>query len=138
MDSAIDVRRIAGSETIDLRHRVMWPDAPRKHVILEGDEEALHYGAFFEGGLVGVGSFFVDDKRVRLRKMAVDVQCQGRGIASRLLSVAMDDLRASGFHEIWCDARTSALNFYRKNGFSIDTKTFQKHGLDYVIATRVF
>lgn len=136
MTCTLTFKKLAPEETIDLRHRVMWPDAPRTSVILQKDASALHIGAFMAGTLVAVGSFFPQDGSVRLRKLAVEDTFQGKGIASQLLDFAILQLQQDGHSQIWCDARVSALGFYRRNGFEIDPIVFQKQGLDYVIARK--
>lgn len=134
--STLDIREIDAADTIDLRHKVMWPDRPKSHVILKGDATAIHFGGFMGETLIAVASFFPDDNRHRLRKLAVDDAFQGNGFASALLSHACDHLRQLGSTQIWCDARVSAVGFYTRNGFQIDGDVFEKHGLDYVIARR--
>ena len=131
----IEVRRIAPEETVDIRHRVMWPDRPRSDVLLPGDQDALHFGAILSGTLIGVGSFFQDGAAYRLRKLAVEPAFQGKGIASTLIEVATQHLRTNGCTSIWCDARLSASEFYARIGFRLDPRVFQKNGLDYVVAT---
>lgn len=135
-DATLSVCRIRAEDTIDLRHRVMWPDLPRESVILTEDPDALHFGAYLDGVLVGVGSFFPDGKAVRLRKLAVDPEVQGHGIARALLEHAFGILVQQGYTNVWCDARVSALSFYRRLAFELDETVFVKQGLDYVKATR--
>ena len=114
----------------------MWPDLPKTDMTLQGDLTAVHFGAFHDGRLVGVGSFFQEAQSYRLRKLAVEPEFQGKGAAGQLLSVAMQHLQSQGCTKIWCDARVSASAFYARNGFQLGTKVFQKKGLDYVLATR--
>lgn len=132
----ITIRPIAAQETIDLRHRVMWPDLPRDDVILPEDADGVHFGAFRDAALVGVGSFFRKNTAVRLRKLAVDEAAQGQGIARQLLHAAFNHFRAEGCDTIWCDARTSATAFYCRCGFQLSPVVFQKRGKNYVVATR--
>ena len=132
----IEIRQIPAEDTLPLRQRVMWPDHPLEALRLEGDDCALHFGAFFEARLVGVGSFFADGATCRLRKLAVDMDMQGKGVATDLLSYASDHLHAAGFTAIWCDARVSAIGFYERLGFACEADIFQKQGLDYVVARR--
>lgn len=131
-----ETRIIQAAETIDLRHRVLWPDMPRGHVVLPQDGDATHFGAFLDRVLGGVGSFFKQGTAYQLRKLAVAHEFQGCGVASVLLGHAIEYLQTQGCNLIWCDARLSAADFYRKNGFVIEAEVFQKQGLDYVIAKR--
>lgn len=134
--TAITVQRIKAEDTVDLRHRVMWPNLPKQDVILPEDAFGLHYGAFLDHKLVGVGSVFIAGPKARLRKLAVEDRLQGRGIASHLLGCAFRALSAEGCTSVWCDARVSASDFYLRNGFSLSGQVFQKRGIDYVIASR--
>ena len=131
------IRPIKAQETIELRHQVMWPDLPKEAVVLPEDAEGLHFGAFLGEDLIGAGSFFFDDKRVRLRKLAVAEAHQGQNVATRLLSAAIKHLKAGGYESLWCDARVSASAFYERNGFCLSPDVFQKRGIDYVVAKRL-
>lgn len=84
----IRFRSIPADLTYDLRHKVLWPDSPIERVMVSGDEEALHIGAYEGEALIGVGSFFFDLPFVRLRKLAVLPEKQGRGIGSNLIRFA--------------------------------------------------
>jgi ribosomal protein S18 acetylase RimI-like enzyme len=132
----IDIKTIEAQDTIDLRHKVMWPELPKKDVMLPEDADGMHLGAFRDGQLIGVGSFFSEDKTVQLRKLAVDEAFQGQGIARCLLTQAFNLLTKNGFEVVWCHARVSATEFYRKIGFDLECEVFQKRGVDYVIARK--
>jgi ribosomal protein S18 acetylase RimI-like enzyme len=132
----MQIHPITAAETIDLRHRVMWPDHPKEHVIIDGDADAAHFGAIHQDKIIGVASFFTDGTSYRLRKLAVDQEFQRMGVASALLTTATTELRKMGCTQIWCDARKYASAFYQRNGFELGTETFQKNGMDYVKAYR--
>lgn len=131
----LEIRTITAAQTLDLRQRVLWPQKSRSEMILPKDDTALHFGAFQGGALVGVGSFFKDTEQTfRLRKMAVEPRVQGKGIARAVILAAATHIERIGGRSIWCDARVSAVGFYQKCGFSVDTIVFEKSGLDYVKA----
>ncbi|KAJ8522277.1 hypothetical protein ONZ45_g1169 [Pleurotus djamor] len=46
ISSSISFRQIQPTQTIPLRHSVLWPDAPISHVLLPEDDLGWHYGAF--------------------------------------------------------------------------------------------
>jgi ribosomal protein S18 acetylase RimI-like enzyme len=132
----IQIHTITAAETIDLRHRVMWPDHPKENVIIDDDATATHFGAILQGKIIGVASFFPDGTSYRLRKLAVDQEFQRMGVASAILTTATAELRKLGCTQIWCDARKYASAFYQRNGFELGAQTFQKNGMDYVKAYR--
>lgn len=126
---------ITAEDTYALRKKVMWPDLALQDQGIEGDDTAIHLGAYLDGMLVGVGSLFPDGPGVfRLRKLAVDQDMQGRGIGRDILVFAQDSLRAQGARLLWCDARLTAVPFYTRCGFTCDDVVFVKRGLDYVKA----
>ena len=53
----------------------------------------------------------------RLRGMAVEPQTQQTGIGSKLLQACKEHVADNKGEIIWCDARISAENFYKKNSF---------------------
>jgi GNAT superfamily N-acetyltransferase len=130
----IQIHPITATETIDVRHRVMWPDRSKEHVIFDGDADATHFGAIHQDQIIGVASFFPDGNAYRLRKLAVDRKYQRMGIASAMLEHAAVELRKIGCTQIWCDARMAASRFYKQNGFDLGADVFQKNGMDYVKA----
>lgn len=127
-------RKISAPDTYDFRQAVLWPDKPLSHVMVSGDDEALHIGVFEEEQLVGVGSFFVDLPKARLRKLAIASSHRRRGLGSELIVQASRMLEREGVTLLWCDARQSAQAFYDALGFDIKGEVFFKSGLPYVIA----
>jgi predicted GNAT family N-acyltransferase len=54
----------------------------------------------------------------RLRGMATADQVRGQGVGALLLESGLDLGREKGAVVAWCNARTSALGFYRRHGFT--------------------
>jgi len=125
------IEKISAEETIDIRHRVLWPNKPKQHCLVEGDDEASHFGIFSDYDLVGVASVYECDGAIRLRKLAVEKQYQGRGLGTALFKHALYQARFSGASEFWFDARENAVSFYEKFGLRIDGNRFYKSGLPY-------
>ena len=44
-----EIKPITTSETLPIRHKVMWPDKPFDYVKLPKDEMARHFGLFVNG-----------------------------------------------------------------------------------------
>jgi GNAT superfamily N-acetyltransferase len=135
LDIPLDIRiaRIAPADCLPVRQATLWPALSREACRVPGDGDALHYGAFLAGRLVGCGSFFrLDARTVRLRKCATLPGLQGRGIGSTLLRRAFADLRAEGFATVTLDARLGAVGFYRRFGLDPHGAPFVKSGIPYV------
>lgn len=128
----IDLKQIQADETWALRHKVMWPDKPLDFVILPNDADGLHYGLFENGQLVFVISMFVKGDKAQFRKFATDAAYQGKGYGSQLLVYLIDTSRDLNIKELNCDARITAISFYKRFGMEIDSEVFQKSGKDYI------
>lgn len=50
---------ITYEETLNIRHRTMWPNKPINYVKLENDDQGRHFGLFIDGKMVSIISLFV-------------------------------------------------------------------------------
>lgn len=128
----MDIRPILSQQTHVLRQRILRPHQTLAEMDYEGDnaEGARHYGAFREGQLVGVGSVRRallpeshqrpgDDLRSawQIRGMAVSEDVRGLGFGTGILRAIIGWAARHDGTLIWCNARTPALNLYRREGF---------------------
>lgn len=81
----MEIRTISWQQTMPLRHKVLWPNKPPEFCHVEGDESALHFGAFIGDKLVSVASIYISSNQARLRKFATDLVYQKQGVGSSLL-----------------------------------------------------
>ncbi len=132
--TAFPMRPIPASQTLVFRQTHLWPDKPLSHVKVEGDERALHIGAFDGKILIGVGSFYSQGTKARLRKLAVDPNYQKMGIGSDIVLHGARVMQKNGAGLLWCDARQTARAFYEKLGFDVDAEPFDKSGIAYLVA----
>ena len=126
------IENITPEDTLDIRHRVLWPNKPKEHCIVAGDQGAKHFGAFLNNVLVGVASTYELEGAVRLRKFAVENQHQSKGIGSELFKHALGHAVKSNATVFWCDARENAVEFYRQFGLSAEGSRFFKSDIPYL------
>ncbi len=128
------IRAIAAAETIAVRWPVLRPGFARETAIF-GDDDApgtLHFGAFDDGKLTGVASIYLAPfpaqpeiaPTFQLRGMATLPEVRGAGFGKSLLDACVAAAREKGAALIWCNARTSAADFYAKNGWRITGDEF--------------
>ena len=65
-----------------------------------------------------------DLKQYQLRGMAVDLDTQGQGLGGYLIDAASSYFKEKGVDLLWCNARETAYDFYRKNGFENRNEEF--------------
>lgn len=91
----------------------------------DGDESAVHLGAFIAAELVGIASIYPGPNDAwRLRAMAVVPERRGVGIGAALLDECIARCRSYDAAELWCNARTPAMGFYAKAGFIAEGQEF--------------
>ncbi len=127
----MQIKTISCNETLEIRQRVLWPEKTVQECLVDGDEHACHFGVFINVGLVGVASTFDTNGVVRLRKFAVDTKYQGKGLGSALFNHALEHSRHDGARVFWCDARETAVDFYKKYGMRVEGEQFYKSEIPY-------
>ena len=128
----MNIRPISWQETIPLRHRVLWPDKDPEYCLVEGEEDARHFGAFRSGELVAVASVFPTDRGPQLRKFATVAEYQGQGIGSALMIHIIEEIKRLDVPCFWCDARESAQGFYERFGMKVEGKRFYKYNIPHI------
>lgn len=129
------IKFINADQTLPLRNKVL-----RKHLSLEQcrlatDAAGFHLGYFLEDQLVSIATFFEEDYPemgeggYRLRGMATEPEQVGKGYGSAVIKFAIDELKKRGAAYIWCNARSSALGFYRKLNFQILSEEYEVSGI---------
>lgn len=134
------VLRISASDTYPIRQEVLIPDHDSKKVKFDFDDDediSFHLGAFKDSKLVSVASFyyernllFKDQHQYQLRGMATLPECQGQGLSSELLNMAFPIIKQNFCTLLWCNARQSAVGYYKKVGFlTLDDSIFDIEGI---------
>jgi len=121
------VARVDAPALYELRRRVLRGNDPAKSVADPRDAAptTLHFGGYLDGVLVVSATFLLapspthEGPAYQLRYMATDVAVQGRGYASAVMATAIAALRERGAHQLWANARDSALGFYVKTGWRV-------------------
>ena len=133
-----EIKPITTSETLPIRHKVMWPDKPFDYVKLPKDEMARHFGLFVNGELTSIISLFVEGEEAQFRKFATLIAYQGLGYGTILLKSIVDLVENDGFKKLWCNARVEKSTFYERFGFKPTDKTYMKGGIEFVIMEKTF
>ncbi|NQZ83779.1 MAG: GNAT family N-acetyltransferase [Colwellia sp.] len=128
----MNIRSIQWQDALPIRHKVLWPNKPALFCKVDGDESASHYGVYIAGQLVCVASVYIKNNTARLRKFATLVEFQGDGFGTKLISHIINKLKSSGIEYFWCDARKTAMGFYRKFKMLQQGGEFNKSGVLYV------
>ena len=127
------IRVVDVEEVYPIRSQVLRPSQPIESCYYSEDSKSgvFHLLAEKGGEAVGIASFypeshpeFNDVNSWRLRGMATIPEVRGLGLGKALLEEGLKQCEKRGANVLWCNARTSALAFYRKLNFDIKGEEF--------------
>jgi ribosomal protein S18 acetylase RimI-like enzyme len=100
---------------------------------LAREADQLHFGLFEpDGNLVGcVVAARLLPTEARIRQMAVSPSHQRRGLGTRILDELEADLRSRGFTRFVLHARSSAVGFYERLGYTAVGEAFVDVGVPH-------
>jgi len=94
---------------------------------LDKEKNDILIAAFDEDQMLGCCILTkIDDRRIRLRQMAVQKKLQGKGIGESIISFAENIARDKGYKILMMHARDTAIGFYEKFGYTIKGEQFEE------------
>jgi len=101
---------------------------------LENEKDDTLIAAYDDDEMVGCCMLCkIDDERVKLRQMAVHEDVQGKGLGAAILNFAENIARDKGYKTIFMHARESAVGFYEKLGYQINSEAFYEVNLPHYV-----
>jgi len=142
----IQLKEIKAEDTYAIRKTVLRKNMTLSHEMPgDHDPETVHLGVYDENKLLCTGSFMKNNRdeftghQYQLRGMATAEGSQRKGYGRILLEKAEDFFKVRGIDLIWCNARVSALEFYKKSGYETIGEVFvvPQIGPHYVMFKRI-
>jgi predicted GNAT family N-acyltransferase len=98
------------------------------------DDEAQHLVALEPGGerVIGTLRLLVDGENAKIGRVAVEREWRRRGIASRMLALAVARARELGCTSVRLAAQVAATELYRQAGFAVESDVFEEAGIPHV------
>lgn len=126
------VEQIFPPLTWRIRQLAMYPEKEIKAMELADDFDGIHFGIYHEHELTGVVSLFEQGNIAQFRKMAVLPNAQGKGFGKQLLRYVIAYCKQQEIETLWCNARTSATEFYKKIGFASTGEPYLQNQFTYI------
>jgi predicted GNAT family N-acyltransferase len=117
-----------------LRDRVFHGEqgVPREEDLDGLDEQAQHVVALADARVIGTLRLVVEGERAKIGRVAVAREWRRRGIASRMLELAVARARELGCVRVRLAAQIAAAELYREAGFAVESDTFEEAGIPHV------
>jgi predicted GNAT family N-acyltransferase len=98
------------------------------------DGEALHLVALApgDGSVIGTLRLLIDSGTAKVGRVAVERDWRGRGVASRMLELALAAAREQGCVRARLAAQLTATGVYRRAGFQVESEPFEDAGIQHV------
>jgi len=126
-----DIRQVPVEDTYQLRQIILRPGRPVSSCQFPNDWEAgvRHFAAYRDNLQIGIVSVYPVPVKAELaawqiRAMATQpwVRRQGYGLA--LLQAVENYVLCQSGRLVWCNARTHAVGFYQRAGYSLQGEPF--------------
>jgi predicted GNAT family N-acyltransferase len=111
---------------------------PRAIEIDGRDATALHLLAVEPGGerVIGTLRLLLGEGPAKVGRVAVERDWRRRGIASRMLDLALERARERGCEQARLAAQLDATKLYERAGFAVESEPFEEAGITHVLMGR--
>jgi len=101
---------------------------------LENEKDDTLIAAFDDDEMVGCCMLCKEtDEKIKLRQMAVHEVVQGKGLGAAILNFAENIARDKGYKTLFMHARESAVGFYEKLGYKINSDVFNEVNIPHFV-----
>src|ERR1700751_4595777 len=112
-----------------LREQVFYAEqnVPLQEELDELDRDAQHLVALDAGGgrVIGTLRLLSFGEGAKIRRGAAAAEMRRRGIASRMLEIALARAREQGFQRVRLAAQLAAVALYEQVGFAVESEPFE-------------
>ncbi len=92
---------------------------------LAAEKHNYHFGYYIDDKLIACLMLVPEaGGNIKMKQVAVANEWQRKGIGAKLVLVAEEFAVENGFNLIYCNARDSAVPFYKKSGYTIKGEMF--------------
>jgi predicted GNAT family N-acyltransferase len=82
--------------------------------------------------VIGTLRLLIDANTAKVGRVAVEHDWRRRGVAARMLALALTRAHEQGCTHVRLAAQIAATSVYRRAGFSVESEPFQEAGIEHV------
>ena len=127
------IKKVNAFDIRKTRHRNLRQGKPFSTTTYKKDNEkkTFHLACVYNNVTISCATFypeknkfFPNEKSYRLRGMATDTEYRKRGIGKKIMLQAFEEIKKKEGTLLWCNARLTAVEFYKKLGLQTIGKEF--------------
>jgi predicted GNAT family N-acyltransferase len=137
--AAVEIRWASGPEdmpgAIAVREEVFCCEqgVPKDDELDGLDDEAHHIVALApDGRTIGTARLLVHGEQAKIGRVAVERDWRRKGVASRMLELALAGAREHGCRSARLAAQLQATSLYEQSGFAVQSEPFEEAGIQHV------
>lgn len=129
------IQQVSVDVILPLRDQILIQGTNRTNPWFDDDlaDSTYHYAVLLQEQVIGCVSLMQSELEgepaYQLRGMAIAPDHQRLGIGRHLLAHVESKIKNMGIPLLWCNARTSAIPFYEKNGWLVVSDEFDIFGV---------
>ncbi len=128
-----NIQTITIKDCLPLRHQVLWPFLSLKECIDPEDQNSTHIGYLINNKVISCLSIYPKTPdNYQIRKFATHPSFQRKGIGTKLFITVLNELKQKNIHSVTLNARSTAINFYKKFNFYFSGKRFIKKNISFI------
>ena len=130
----IDYGSAAYKEAVRLREEILRKPLGKRFSPedIASEKEHLHVAGMMGPDMVASCMLVKDGRRCKMRRVAVRADMQGKGVGSAMMQFCEQLAQEIGIEEIYCNARETAMAFYRKHCFIPEGDMFPEQGIPHI------
>lgn len=99
---------------------------------LEQERAHLHIGGYMDGELLATTVLVPEGDKMKMQRVAVLENLRNTAIGSKMMVFCEAVVLANKASVVYCHARDTAVNFYRKNGYEAEGDYFDEDGIPHL------
>lgn len=92
----------------------------------------IHIAGYLHNELIATAVLVPEKGAVKMQRVAVSPQYRNKDLGSKLMQFCKSKAAELGYSLIYCHARDTAVNFYKKNEYTTEGDYFDEDGIPHV------
>jgi predicted GNAT family N-acyltransferase len=92
----------------------------------------IHIAGNIDGSLIATAVLVPEDKQIKMQRVVVSEAFRNSAIGSEMMKFCEQYAKSMGYQLLYCHARDSAVNFYKKNHYQAEGGFFDEDGIPHL------